>query len=112
MEYMAYCGLLCNECPVYIATETKDEETRARLAEEYSGNHIRFSAEDINCHGCFHEETGYSKICASCEIRNCARPKGLRNCGYCADYPCTFIESHVPEGLENRALLDRLKKGL
>jgi hypothetical protein len=31
MEYISYCGLLCNECPVYIATKNNDGEMKARL---------------------------------------------------------------------------------
>ena len=36
MEKMAFCGLLCGECPVYLATITGDGDLRARLARDYA----------------------------------------------------------------------------
>jgi hypothetical protein len=44
MEYISYCGLLCNECPVYIATAKNDEQMRAKLAKEYSTASSQFQS--------------------------------------------------------------------
>ena len=44
MEYVSYCGLLCNECPVYIATAQNDNLMKAKLAKEYSSESSQFSA--------------------------------------------------------------------
>jgi hypothetical protein len=32
MEYISYCGLLCNECPVFIATAENNEKLKEQLA--------------------------------------------------------------------------------
>jgi len=111
MEYISYCGLLCNECPIYIATAQNDNLTKAKLAKEYSSESSQFSIQDINCYGCFSETNKLSKICGNCEIRNCAEVKGVKNCGYCKEYPCSNIEAHVHSGSENRKRLDRIRLG-
>lgn len=36
MEKIAFCGLVCSECPVYVATQTGDMELKEKLAREYS----------------------------------------------------------------------------
>ena len=33
---IAFCGLVCSQCPVYIATKTNHEELKEKLAIEYS----------------------------------------------------------------------------
>ena len=111
MGYISYCGLLCSECPVYVATAQNDNLAKAKLAKEYSGGGNQFSVQDMDCYGCFSESSRSNKMCGSCEIRNCARPRGLKNCGYCGDYPCRYINDHVPEGSDNRKRLDRVKAG-
>ena len=112
MEYISYCGLLCNECQVYIATARNDEQMKAKLAKEYSGERNQFSIKDINCYGCFWEGNKTSKMCGGCEIRNCAEEKEVKNCAYCGDYPCRYITSHLPEGSDNRKRLDKIKASL
>lgn len=32
MEYISYCGLLCNECPIYIATKNNDNEIEGKAS--------------------------------------------------------------------------------
>ena len=49
MDYIAYCGLLCSECPVYIATKTNDTAMKITLASEYSNEHCSFAPEDMEC---------------------------------------------------------------
>ena len=35
MEYLSYCGILCNECPLFIATKNNDDAMNEKLAVEY-----------------------------------------------------------------------------
>ena len=112
MEYISYCGILCNECPVYIATARNDEQMKAQLAKEYSSERVQFLIADINCYGCFWEGNNCSKMCGNCEIRNCAKTKEVKNCGYCGDYPCLSITSHLPEDSKNRQRLDKIRASL
>lgn len=112
MNYIAYCGLLCNECPVYLATIKNDQEAKEKLAKDYSNEKCQFESIDMNCFGCFSKETKNSKICGNCTIRNCAEDKDIKNCGHCDDYPCTDIATNVCEGSDNRKRLNAIKDSL
>ncbi len=67
---LAYCGLHCEECPVYLATVNKDDEKQKLLAKEYSTDTCTFSKEDMICLGC-HSDTVSEKMCGDCEHRTC-----------------------------------------
>jgi hypothetical protein len=52
-EMIAYCGLDCNECKAFKATQTKDVEWKKRIAKHWSDqSEIKFKPEDVDCHGC------------------------------------------------------------
>lgn len=88
-EMIARCGLLCNECPAYIATKTNDDELRRQTAAQWSeayGHDI--PPEAVNCVGCLPQEGAHIGHCAECEIRSCAESKNVSNCGVCPDYNC------------------------
>jgi hypothetical protein len=52
-EMVAYCGLVCTECPTYQATQKNDNNARAKIAEAWSKQFkVNLKAEDINCDGC------------------------------------------------------------
>jgi len=96
---MAYCGLLCSGCPIYLATREEDEQARARMISEIvriSREHygVDYSPEDItDCDGCPTEGERLFSGCMKCTIRACARDKGLANCASCDDYPCGNLTS-------------------
>jgi len=46
---IAICGLICNDCPAYIATQKDDDEMRKKIAEEWSSDQYPLKPEDINC---------------------------------------------------------------
>jgi hypothetical protein len=93
-EIIAYCGLACHTCPIYLATrqENKDEQRRMRaeisrlLKEQYGMN---YQPEEItDCDGCRTDGVRLFSGCMNCLIRKCAREKGLENCAYCTEYAC------------------------
>lgn len=108
MKYVAYCGLLCHECPLYIATKNNDLREKERLAIECSNENCSFTPEDMTCEGCFWVNNDNSKMCGDCEIRGCAKEKLVENCGECSMYPCEIIERRLPTDAENRARLDEI----
>ncbi|MDP4091172.1 MAG: DUF3795 domain-containing protein [Bacillota bacterium] len=108
MDYIAYCGLLCNECPIYIATQNNDVQAKEKLAVECSNENFTFTAEDMTCQGCFWDKNDSTKMCGDCEIRKCAKDKGAHNCGHCCEYPCEIVERRVPEDSQNRVRLDTI----
>ena len=110
MSYISYCGLLCNECPLYIATKNNDLQAKERLAVECSTEAITFTAEDMTCEGCFCHKNDRSKMCGDCEIRKCAKNKAVENCGLCSEYPCEIVERRLPVDSENRVRLDEISR--
>ena len=97
---MSCCGLLCNQCPAYLATVNNDNVLREKTAAQWSKLYNSdISATDINCLGCKAEEVvfSYFKIC---EIRACNIKGKLNNCAECSDFSCEKLEKvllHVPE---------------
>ena len=52
-KMIAYCGLVCTECPAYIATQADDKEALKRVAAQWSKDfNAPFTAEDCLCDGC------------------------------------------------------------
>jgi hypothetical protein len=90
MEKMvAYCGLVCTDCDALKATQQNDDKMRAEIAAKWSKEYNHpFKPEDINCVGCIPTEGVQVGHCQICEIRKCGQEKGVKNCGWCADYSC------------------------
>jgi hypothetical protein len=110
---IAYCGLVCNECPAYVATRANDRAELERVAamwrEEFNAPNI--TAESILCDGCAvaGRKSGY---CAECEIRACAMAREVANCSHCDDYGCERLEGLLAFAPEARALLEGIRAGL
>lgn len=93
-EMIAYCGLNCITCPIYLATREKNPEKQRQQRQqiviaikEYLGEEKRI--EDItDCDGCKAQDGRLYSDCRKCQIRKCAGGKGLENCAYCSEYPC------------------------
>ena len=102
MEQMiAHCGLVCSECPAFIATQRNDDRLREETAEMWAKLYnAPLKAADINCDGCLSDGPRLLGHCHVCEIRSCARGRQLTNCGHCADFSCdklAQIFQTVPE---------------
>ena len=87
-EMIAYCGLVCTECPAYLATQEDDDEERRQVAQLWTKEYGHaFAPEDINCDGCGAETgrlSGYAETV--CEIRSCARGRDVVSCAHCEEY--------------------------
>ena len=83
---IAYCGLDCEKCDAYLATIHDDQALREKTAKYWSElNHVEILPEHINCEGCRVDgiKTFYCE--SLCEIRRCAREKGVATCGDCQE---------------------------
>lgn len=107
---VSYCGLICNHCPVFIATENNDLEQKIKLSEEYSNSSYKVSPEDINCTGCHADSKITFKFCNECEIRICGIKKDIDNCGYCEEYPCSKLDIPFKNSPQNKEILDQIRK--
>jgi hypothetical protein len=114
-EIIAYCGLVCSDCPAYVATQANDmaalEKVAAQWREQF--NSPELTAESILCDGCLAGE-GSRQIgyCAMCEIRACGMQKGVANCAHCSDYACEKVEAFFAHAPNARSVLDGIRSGL
>lgn len=90
--HMAFCGLDCSDCAIYVASKTGDDSLRqAYAAHESARWKIEIDASRLNCHGC-KDLQPKSGFCATCEVRKCAMERQLENCATCAEYPCSKLD--------------------
>jgi hypothetical protein len=122
-KMIAYCGLNCVKCPIYLATrETNAEKQKqkreeiARQIEEKYGMQCR--VEDVtDCDGCPAQGGRLFSGCQKCRIRKCAREKGIENCAHCSEYACEKLEAFfnfggkLVEG-DAKKRLDGIRKSL
>lgn len=112
-KIISACGIVCSECPAYIATLNNDEEMREKTAEDWSkAFNATLTAKDIYCDGCMAEAGKHFAHCFECEIRKCVIEKRILNCAQCDDYACEKVEGifkMVPQAKEE---LDAIRKTL
>jgi hypothetical protein len=112
-KIIAYCGIICTECPAFIATKNNDDVKRKETAELWSkqfGHEMK--PEDINCEGCTPDSGKKVGYCTVCEIRNCGREKKVVNCAYCSDYTCDKLDKFFQMAPMIKANLEEIRKGL
>lgn len=110
---IAYCGLVCSDCPAYIATQADDrvalERTAAQWREEYNAPNITVAS--VICDGCLSGPRKCSH-CAECQIRACGVERGVANCAHCADYACEKLEGFFGMVPDARTVLDGIRASL
>jgi hypothetical protein len=107
---IAYCGLVCSNCPTFIATQNDDDDAREKTAALYAQKFgLNLSKEEINCDGCL--SAGGKKIgyCQVCEIRRCCREKGLENCAFCDQPQCEQLSRFHEFSPEAKASFEAMK---
>jgi len=111
-KMMAYCGLICTDCPPYIATQKNDDEERKKVVEMWSKHDAALKIEDINCDGCLADSERLFKYCGVCEVRKCGKEKKVANCAYCDDYACDKLTEFFKMAPEAKTRLDEIRKSL
>jgi len=91
IEMIAMCGLVCNDCIAFVATQKNDDKLRERVVEAWSTEKERLRLEDVDCDGCKSEGRLYI-FCEVCNVRKCGLQRGIENCGYCNEFPCEKLE--------------------
>ena len=110
-EIISYCGLVCQGCPIYWATRESNDEKRKKMRVEIAlqikkQDGVEYKPQDINdCDGCKTENGRLFPGCEKCEIRKCARQKGIENCAHCNEYACEWIDNFFTNYLEPKSRL-------
>jgi hypothetical protein len=122
-EMISYCGSKCATCPIYLATREKDPDKQRQMRDDIAREileayGIAYQADDINdCDGCPTQGGRLFVGCQKCQIRPCARERGLENCAHCSDYVCEKLEEFFDFGgklvnMEAKKQLDEIRKSL
>jgi|WetSurMetagenome_2_1015567.scaffolds.fasta_scaffold00339_23 hypothetical protein len=113
---VAYCGLACDGCPIYLATQesdlTRKHAIRESVAQQlYEYYKILMQPEDINdCYGCQANTTKMFTGCIECIIRVCAVGKKVESCASCSEYPCDNLTDHFSKYPMAKTRLDNLRE--
>src|SRR5512136_2610045 len=89
-KIIAYCGLVCSDCPAYIATQANDQAELEKIVAKWR---VQYNAPDMPvtaaiCDGCLGSDGRRGGYCGQCEIRACGVGRGVVNCAHCTDYAC------------------------
>ncbi|MGD1996304.1 MAG: DUF3795 domain-containing protein [Anaerolineae bacterium] len=114
MERMiAYCGLVCSECPAYLATQAGDmgklKEVAASWSEEFDTS---ITVDNVICDGCVSEGERKCSYCHECEVRACAAGRGVLTCAHCDDFGCEIVAGFFEHAPEARTTLEEIRAGL
>ncbi|MBN2028763.1 DUF3795 domain-containing protein [bacterium] len=114
MEKMiAFCGIACDECPAWIATQADDDDKRAEAAKLWSKEYnTHLQAKDINCEGCQSDGSVLFGHCQVCEIRKCGLEMRVANCAYCHDYACGKLNRFFDMVPDAKKRLDGIRDSL
>ncbi|MFX0163561.1 MAG: DUF3795 domain-containing protein [Candidatus Hodarchaeota archaeon] len=86
-EMIGYCGYNCHLC----VARSKDPAVRQKLVDgwrKYLG-HQNYTAENVQCDGCLSDGKIADK---QCQVRPCAKEKGVENCAHCDEFPCDKVK--------------------
>lgn len=112
-KMIAFCGITCQECGAFLATRDNNDEKRAEVAQLWSKEFKSdIKPEDINCDGCLSEGGNLFNYSKTCEIRKCAKEKGLVNCAHCSDYVCEKLVKFFEMVPDAKTSLDEIKAKL
>lgn len=110
---VGYCGIICSDCPVLIATEKDDDMERRRVAEIFTKQYgDKYKPEDINCDGCIGDRPRIFGYCNVCEIRKCGEGRNVNNCAHCSEYPCEKLSHLFSKYSKAKETLDGIRREL
>jgi hypothetical protein len=112
-KLIAYCGLVCSDCPAYKATQSGDPQALAELAAQWSKEFKEEIAPDAClCDGCLPTDGRLVGYASQCKIRPCAIAKKVKNCGHCADYACDDLTAFFAMAPRARTTLEGVRRAL
>jgi hypothetical protein len=111
-ELIAYCGLDCNKCDAFMATQAEDSERMKQIAERWTRElKTEFATRDILCDGCRSQRiSGWCE--RICLIRPCAEKRSMETCAHCSDYQCDKLERFLSDEPAAKEYLEETRKSL
>jgi len=112
---IAYCGLICDSCPIHLATLECDIASKTQMRKDISVQLAKIygttpKPEIISdCDGCKIINGSLFTGCIDCQIRECARLKEIENCAFCSDFACEKLENHFTYDPASRTRLEEIR---
>jgi hypothetical protein len=105
---IAYCGIKCTTCPLYVATLNDDVSMKREILLQYEKLYNRsFDIRDMECYGCKSKKKFF--LSNNCNITPCNMSKGVETCSQCTNYPCERISPRWDAAnMESVALAEKL----
>jgi len=100
-KFSCYCGLYCVNCAVKVKVEPASKILYDEMKTAGFEEIIKFIP-DGDKFWAFLKSMAVDGVCVSCrdgsgnpgcEVRECAREKGVEMCAFCESYPCARIDS-------------------
>lgn len=115
-KIIAMCGLVCDDCIAFLATQRDDDKMRQKAVEAWSTKEEPLKLEDINCDGCTVGKRLHT-FCSVCDVRICGLERGIENCAYCNDFPCEKLENlwrsfRTVSGKKAKTKLEEIRRSL
>jgi hypothetical protein len=108
---VSYCGIVCSECPAYIATQKNCDTMRQEIAEKWSKMYnAEIKPEYVNCDGCISGSNRRIAYTNECAIRLCGIEKDVSNCAYCDEYACEKLNPIFDSYPASKSTLDEISK--
>jgi len=108
----SYCGIKCQECPVYNLKFTQKPKHFGLVAGAWSRlMELRINKKELYCEGCRSQSRFVH--CRNCEIENCCKEKGVNSCNVCSlKNACERYNSFMEWFTVNKTLLmwDKIRK--
>jgi hypothetical protein len=109
----AFCGLDCDTCDAYVATQKNDKQLLAQVVEKWSSPEYPITAKEALCDGCKSTTGRRFKFCKDCEMRACGLERGVATCAHCEDYGCNKMEGFFEKaGDQLRDQLEEIRGSL
>jgi hypothetical protein len=89
---MSACGVMCAECPAYLAA-AKGVAHQGRTVEAWHRIYgLTEPVETLSCGGCLGPEDELFHTSRRCQARRCCRRKGFKSCAECSQESCQDLE--------------------
>ncbi len=112
-KMIAFCGIVCTQCPAFLATQEDDDAKRKKVAETWSKQYnADIKPEQIDCDGCMSQGKRRFFYCNMCEIRKCGQEKGVENCAHCTEYACDKLTKFFAMAPAAKTALEQIRKSL
>ncbi len=85
------CGVLCSQCPAYLATARGPEYQQQTAAAWERIYRLSVTAEQLACGGCLAPDEEVFHTSRGCEARLCCRERGLGSCAECDEDDCAKL---------------------